>query len=297
MNNKNNNYTVYVHRLPKEVSNYEYDKYYVGLTSATVNKRWGTKGQGYYSNKYFKKDIFQFGWENFEHIIIAENLIPEQAGFIEKVLITILHSVDLDLGYNRTRGGEMVTVPARKKMSLLRLQQEEFIHGLPLEDQLMIKESRYKRGGEHFGAKEVHQFTIDGKYIQSFPSCQDAAKTLGVTPSTIYSVASHRAPSCKQSLLEYNNNVIKTENGYELIHNYYHVNTRCKPIVIYNKSKEFVIELPSSKQVAEYLHLHKKSIHCLIRHTKKDGSKLLIKENYYIFYKQDEEEIQKFLIS
>ena len=38
-------WTVYVHIVPKELSGYEWDKYYVGITSNEVNKRW-KNGQG-----------------------------------------------------------------------------------------------------------------------------------------------------------------------------------------------------------------------------------------------------------
>lgn len=35
-----NNYIVYVHIVPKEISGYNWDKYYVGITSQTPKKRW-----------------------------------------------------------------------------------------------------------------------------------------------------------------------------------------------------------------------------------------------------------------
>ena len=35
-NRENNVWTVYVHIVPKEISDYDYDKYYVGITGQTV---------------------------------------------------------------------------------------------------------------------------------------------------------------------------------------------------------------------------------------------------------------------
>lgn len=36
---ENNVWTVYVHIIPKEISDYDYDKYYVGITGQTVERR------------------------------------------------------------------------------------------------------------------------------------------------------------------------------------------------------------------------------------------------------------------
>lgn len=39
-NRENNHWTVYVHIIPKELSGYDWDKYYVGITSQLPSKRW-----------------------------------------------------------------------------------------------------------------------------------------------------------------------------------------------------------------------------------------------------------------
>lgn len=40
-----NNYKVYYHKVPKELSGYENDKYYIGITCKKyVTDRWGKKG-------------------------------------------------------------------------------------------------------------------------------------------------------------------------------------------------------------------------------------------------------------
>ena len=35
------NYIVYLHTVPKEISGYDYDKYYVGITGTKPEARWG----------------------------------------------------------------------------------------------------------------------------------------------------------------------------------------------------------------------------------------------------------------
>ena len=38
-NRENNVWTVYVHIIPQSITKYDYDKYYVGITSKSVEKR------------------------------------------------------------------------------------------------------------------------------------------------------------------------------------------------------------------------------------------------------------------
>lgn len=91
---------VYVHISPSL-------KYYVGITSKDTKIRWGNNGNGYQS-QYFSKAIAKYGWENFEHIIIAENLTEDEAKNLEKSLIKRLQSNKRDFGYNITEGGDGV---------------------------------------------------------------------------------------------------------------------------------------------------------------------------------------------
>ena len=61
-----NNYTVYMHISPS-------NKRYIGITSTKIEERW-RNGKGYKHNKHFTNAINKYGWDNFEHIIIAKDL-------------------------------------------------------------------------------------------------------------------------------------------------------------------------------------------------------------------------------
>ena len=76
-----NNYLVYIH------TNKLNGKKYVGQTCQRPEKRWNN-GKGYKLETYFGKAIKKYGWDNFEHEIVAENLTKEET----KKLIS-LHSV------------------------------------------------------------------------------------------------------------------------------------------------------------------------------------------------------------
>lgn len=101
----NNKWTVYIHTVPKELSNYEYNKYYVGITSCSPKQRW-LNGKGYQNNKYFNKAINKYGWNNIEHEIIAKKLTENEAKEFEVSLISVLNSNNAKFGYNLTKGGD-----------------------------------------------------------------------------------------------------------------------------------------------------------------------------------------------
>lgn len=107
-------FCVYVHT--NKINNHRY----IGITSRNVNKRWGLKGQRYKNNKHFWSAIQKYGWDNFTHEIVAENLTFEEAQQMEKDLINKYDSANPKYGYNHTFGGEggqVFTEESRKKMS------------------------------------------------------------------------------------------------------------------------------------------------------------------------------------
>lgn len=82
-------------------------KVYVGITcQINPNRRW-KNGNGYKSNKYFTSAILKYGWENFEHIIVAKDISKESACEIEKELIKLYNSDNKEHGYNISSGGEI----------------------------------------------------------------------------------------------------------------------------------------------------------------------------------------------
>lgn len=99
-------WTVYVHIVPREISGYDHDKYYVGITSQTLKQRWRTNGKGYERNTLFYKAIQKYGWDNLQHEVIATNLTHDEACDFEKKIIKELNANHRDYGYNTTLGGE-----------------------------------------------------------------------------------------------------------------------------------------------------------------------------------------------
>ena len=121
-NRENNIWTVYIHIVPKSISDYDYDKYYVGITSRPVEDRWGNNGIGYCGQPFYNA-IKKYGWNNIEHHIIAEHLTKEKACDLEIFLIKKLDCKINKYGYNATNGGDgaighIISENTRKKHSI-----------------------------------------------------------------------------------------------------------------------------------------------------------------------------------
>lgn len=93
-------YCIYLHR------NLINGKVYIGQTKFgdNPNKRW-QGGEGYKRQINFYEDISKYGWDNFDHIILASNLTLERANALEIKFIEDYQSTDPQYGYNIMSGG------------------------------------------------------------------------------------------------------------------------------------------------------------------------------------------------
>lgn len=190
-NRENNVWTVYVHIVPQSITEYDYDKYYVGITSKSVDFRWKKDGYGYVSQNFFYKAIKKYGWNNIEHYIIAEHLTENEAMDLEKTLVVKLKSngYKYKYGYNLTDGGEglngyVPTKEEREKRRIKYLGKGNPYYGKKHTDEIRQKMSKNHanfKGGNHPQSKNFYQFDISGNYIKTYNSVKDAARALGVT--------------------------------------------------------------------------------------------------------------------
>ena len=106
-------YTVYQHK------NKINEKVYIGITSQKPEQRWGNNGINYKSSPHFYSAIQKYGWDNFEHNILFENLSREEACLKEQELIKFFNSMNREYGYNSTSGGEnfIMNKETRQKIS------------------------------------------------------------------------------------------------------------------------------------------------------------------------------------
>ena len=95
-------YCIYLHR------NKINGKVYIGQTCQKPEKRWNY-GYGYKNCPRFYSAIVSYGWSNFEHIILENNLTSDEANEKEQYYIKKYNSQNPDLGYNLTEGGSSLS--------------------------------------------------------------------------------------------------------------------------------------------------------------------------------------------
>lgn len=94
----NRDYKLYVHVSPS-------GKRYYGITKQEPENRWGN-GKKYKSNKHFTGAINKYGWDNFTHEILFNNLTEAEAKLLEQCYIALYDTTNQDKGYNISTGGE-----------------------------------------------------------------------------------------------------------------------------------------------------------------------------------------------
>lgn len=192
MVNEENKYKwcVYAHISPS-------NKYYIGITSQKPNGRW-RNGKGYKSNKYFTNAINKYGWDNFQHEIIANNLTEQEAKNFEKILISKLQSNNSKFGYNITAGGDGAC-------GVSRYGEDNPFYGKHHSEETknIMRENHYDAFGENnpfYGkqhsedtkqkireanGKPVCQLDTDMNLLNEYPSAKYASQITNIYPSMI----------------------------------------------------------------------------------------------------------------
>ena len=157
-------WTVYKHTSPS-------GKVYIGITSKEPKYRWNS-GHGYRQCKGFWNSIQKYGWNNFKHEILFQDLTKQAAETLERELIRQYHSTDSKYGYNILPGGDATQgVPAWNK-------------GLPKEQSHLYGKPKSKEQREKI-AKTLSKPILCVELDAVFESAQDASKKLNIQFSNI----------------------------------------------------------------------------------------------------------------
>lgn len=160
---KNDSYCVYIHTSPS-------GKRYVGQTKLKPEERWKNNGAGYLrkykrSGKYhqpaFAQAILKYGWDNFEHEIIASNLTKDEANNFEKLLIKKFNTTNPKHGYNIKEGGSNGRHSEETKRKLSEVNKGKH---LPEEHRNKISESNKGRHISEETKKKISE-SLKGKYV------------------------------------------------------------------------------------------------------------------------------------
>lgn len=137
-------YCVYVHCFPN-------GKRYVGITKQEPYRRW-SNGNAY--KGLMRRAIEKYGWENIEHIIVANGLDKDDACSTEIRLIKEYDTTNKKNGYNLSTGGEFG------------------FSGVIRNKQWCEKIADSKK-------KKIIQYSTDGEILNAFESILDAAESIG----------------------------------------------------------------------------------------------------------------------
>lgn len=204
-----NKWTVYIHIVPKELSDYDWDKYYVGITSLKPEHRWGCEGNGYSKRGIFGRAIKKYGWENILHEIVANNLTESEAKNLEKKLIETLSSNDKTHGYNLTVGGDgkrgfAMSNETKEKISKAnsgKRRSEEQIERIKNNTPVFKYE-------ENPSSKPIYQFAKDGLFIKKYCSAVKVEDECGYKAKVIRKNALHETKSSYGFIWVYEQDVI-----------------------------------------------------------------------------------------
>jgi len=99
-------WTVYMHTCTIN------DKKYIGITSQTpYSKRFNGDGSGYKTSVRFWNAIQKYGWDNFSHEVLAENIAENEAKDLERHYIELYQTQNDKFGYNIKEGGQGEALP------------------------------------------------------------------------------------------------------------------------------------------------------------------------------------------
>ena len=197
-----NNYIVYKHT--NKVNN----KSYVGITSQPLNNRGRRNGIGYRECICFYNAIKKYGWDNFEHEIILENLTKKEAEQKEIELIAQYKSNQREYGYNIQSGGNSTGRMAQETKEKIssKLKGTKFTD----EHKRKISEAQIGKKNHNFGKKtsnevkekirignilhpnlgrfpshKINQYDLDGNFIKTWDTMGEIKRELGISHSMI----------------------------------------------------------------------------------------------------------------
>ena len=148
----NDTYSVYVH------INKINGLMYFGTTSKyPASKRWCRNGIGYkVHNTRFYNAIQEFGWDNFEHEVIASNLTETEASHMEQLLVEHFNTRNPKFGYNIDKAGLCKSeAQRRQKISESVSGEKHPLYGTtrPQETKDKIREALSGENGYWYGKK------------------------------------------------------------------------------------------------------------------------------------------------
>ena len=188
---------VYAHK--NKINN----KIYIGITcQKPISARW-KNGNGYKKCPLFYSAIKKYGWDNFDHLVLFENLTKKEAEKKEQCLIKKYKSDDREFGYNIQKGGGITnlseltkyklkvsnigkrhTEETKKKMSLAHIGKQKCL-GYKHSEETKEKHRQLMLGTKNHNARGVNQYDLQGNFIKHFDYMNQIKEEINI-PTTAH---------------------------------------------------------------------------------------------------------------
>ena len=174
------------------------DKKYIGYAK-DFNSRWSNGGKGYlyrkqngeYNQPAFASAINKYGWDGFDHIIIADNLTEQEAKNKEIELIALYKSNccrynNPKMGYNMTDGGDGTSGYMMDDNRKAKLIQSNMRRSMSENNKKALFEAV---------AKPVVQLTKTGEFVKEYTAGIIAERETNIERCHIFECCNHKRAS------------------------------------------------------------------------------------------------------
>lgn len=193
----------YIYKITNDING----KIYIGKTNRSIQERFKEHCKDCTRRNYEKRPLYaamrKYGVEHFHIEQIEETTVPEER---EKYWIEYYGS--FKYGYNATIGGDgkpyidyeivIATYNELKNMNktakILGIGADTVSNILHAMHQKTLSSSEVV---SHEYSKIINQYTLDGEYVASYPSCIEAARQLHRITNTSNGAASHISDVCR----------------------------------------------------------------------------------------------------
>ena len=283
------NYTVYMHI--NKINN----KKYIGITKQKPEKRW-SNGNHYKSSPHFYSSIKKYGWNNFNHLILFDNLLETEAKIKEVELIAEYNTTDNYYGYNCTQGGDGISGYKCSEEQIKKMRERRLgtkasdetkekmriaMMGREFTDEWKQKIKESHLGDKNPTAKPVVQLNANYELINEFSCGRYAEQELGINVANISQVCLGKARSAGGYIFMFKDDYEKQKEN--LKDKYIQISPYRKQVVQLSLDNEYINTYSSIKEASKELDLDDSSISNVCKGKKQKtcgGFRWMYKDDY-----------------
>ena len=201
----------------------------------------------------FYNAILKYGWDNFEHIVVSDNLSREDALTMEEAIIQEEKLSDNKFGYNSTKGGEHRRWTDEEKNAMSKMRRS--MKGkTPAYIRDAISKGLKGNTNKHTSVNQYDKTT--GNLIATYKSLTEASKVTGAAVGNISLACRGKIKTAGGFIWQYSNCCSSIDvNAHQPAY-------RCKtiPVEQYSKNGEFISSFSSIIDASRYTQIDQSAI-------------------------------------